>query len=222
MIFDICLVHPSRSRPEKSFKNALEWINLSGDIDIQLALSLDNNDPLIDSYMEFYNQKTCDDLDISIEWHNNNSVVDATNHAAKTSNSSILVYLSDDFKCFPNWGEILLNEFEKYSGPTLIKVDDCLQRFDTAVLTIPIMNRACYNALGYFFHPGYKSMFCDEHLYWRTRKLGFLQYAPHLKFEHCHVSVGKAQNDETYRRSAANWDQGKALFKQHQAAGFPV
>lgn len=213
----ISLIHPSRSRPEKAYKTCYDWLDRSGLSNVEYILSLDRDDPEIDKYDKLLGARYSASI-----INNNNSVVDATNRAAKLSTGEILVYVSDDFKCPLDWGNLLIKEFSKYSGPTLIKVDDCLQRFDTAVLTIPIMNRECYESLGYFFHPGYKSMFCDEHLYWRTRKLGYLQYAPHLKFEHCHVSVGKAEDDETYRRSAANWDQGKALFKQHQAAGFPV
>ena len=83
------------------------------------------------------------------------------------------------------------------------------------------MTKQFYNKLGYFFHPDFKSMFCDEHLYWKTYNMGALKLAPHLKFEHCHVSVGKATDDETYRRSAANWEQGKAMFAKHKRAGFP-
>lgn len=104
--------------------------------------------------------------------------------------------------------------------PVVLKVDDKLQPFAVPVLTIPIMNRLAYKRLGYFWHPGYKSMFCDTHLYERSKRLGFLKFAPHISFEHQHVSVGKAQDDDTYRRSAANWNQGLALFKKHKAAGF--
>lgn len=179
-------------------------------------MSIDNNDPC---YAGYFNTKIRS-IDNYLFPSDNSSVVEATNKAAKETTGDILIYISDDFKCFPGWALAIEQEFKKYSGPALIKVDDCLQKFETPVLTIPIMNRQCYEALGYFFHPGYKSMFVDEHLYWRTKKLGFLKFAPHIKFEHCHVSVGKAENDETYRRSAANWEQGKALFQKHKAAGF--
>lgn len=208
----ISLIHPSRSRPQKSYDNAMMWMQLAG-APVQLIVSLDSSDPLLTEYQRRYSGVLVND---------NSNVVEATNKAAAASKGDILVYLSDDFKCFPNWGKALIDEFEKYTGSTLLKVDDCLQKFDVPVLTIPIMNRACYDKLGYFFHTGYKSMFVDEHLYWRTKKLGFLKLAPHLKFEHCHVSVGKAENDDTYKRSAANWDQGKALFAQHRRMGFTV
>jgi hypothetical protein len=84
------------------------------------------------------------------------------------------------------------------------------------------MNKALYDKLGYFWHPAYKSMFVDEDLYWTVRKLGALKAAPELKFEHKHVSVGKAPMDDTYRNSSANWDSGKATFQARKAAGFPL
>ena len=207
----ISLIHPSRGRPGKSFTNSVEWMQSAG-TDVELIVAVDESDPTKDEYIRLYHSHAF----VSPS----TSVVQATNTAARNAKGDILLYLSDDFKCFPDWGKVIEQEFAKYSGPTLLKVDDCLQPFHVRVLTIPIMNRQCYQRLGYFWHPGYKSMFVDEHLYWRTRKLGFLQMAPHIKFEHQHVSVGKAQDDDTYRRSAANWNQGLELFKKHKAAGF--
>jgi hypothetical protein len=210
----ISLLHPSRGRAEKSYQNAMEWISKAG-CDVELIVSLDMDDKWY-NYTDIYHDEELTSVIINY----NSSVVEATNKAAEQAKGDILLYLSDDFKCFDNWGIAVENEIAKYKGPTLIKVDDCLQKFHVPVLTIPIMNRELYNKLGYFWHSGYKSMFVDEHLYWRAKKLNALQMAPHIKFEHQHVSVGKAENDETYRRSAANWEQGKALFAKHKAAGF--
>jgi hypothetical protein len=209
----ISLLHPSRGRPEKSCVNATEWLTKAGVTDIELIVSIDSTDPLRGLYYSIYKD---------VLTNNNASVVEATNHAAKKAKGDILVYLSDDFKCFDNWGIAVLKEFEGENRPLLIKVDDCLQKFEVPVLTIPIMNRALYERLGYFFHPEYRSMFVDEHLYWVTRKLGALKNCEHLKFPHEHPANGKAPDDETYRRSAANWEQGKALFAKHKSMGFPI
>lgn len=213
----ISLIYPSRSRPNKAHETLKSWSELSGLAftgNIECVVSLDRSDPSLMDYHKF----TRDIATVN----DNTCVVEAANHAAKKSSGGILIYLSDDFKCFPNWGQAVIKEFEGVTEPMLIKVDDCLQPFHVPVLTIPIMNRALYDKLGYFWHPGYKSMFVDEDLYWTAKKLGALKLCPHLKFEHQHVSVGKAQDDETYRRSAANWDQGKALFAKRKAAGFPL
>lgn len=221
MAMKISLIHPSRGRAKKSFQNSMEWLIRSGINSIELILSIDVGDNQVHDYMHEY-ECARPVYPINTIVYNNNSVVEATNKAAHQSTGDILIYLSDDFKCPDNWGAPVLKEFEGEDRPLLVKVDDCLQKFDVPVLTIPIMNRALYERLGYFFHPEYKSMFCDEDLYWTARKLGALKFAPHLKFPHEHVSIGKAQDDETYRNSAKNWDQGKAMFAKRKAAGFPV
>lgn len=208
----ISLIHPSRGRANKAKQTYLEWVG-SATCPIEYILSLDSSEPQKFQYIQ-------NNIDFIV--NDNTCVVEATNHAAAKSTGDILLYLSDDFRCTPNWCELIIEQFEGVTTPMLLKVDDCLQRFDAPVLTIPIMNRALYEKLGYFWFPEYKSMFCDEDLYWTAKKLGALKLAPHLKFPHEHVSVGKADNDETYRRSAANWDQGKALFAKRKAAGFPL
>lgn len=207
----ISLIHPSRGRFEKSFMNHKEWIDKAG-VEVETIVSVDLSDPQHKRYIDVYGSMCYA--------ANNQSLVEATNYAASKATGDILVYLSDDFACFPNWGNVLIQEFAKYSGPTLLKVDDMLQPFHVKVLTIPIMNRACYEKLGYFFHPDFKSMHCDEHLYWRAQTLGVLKFAPHIKFEHKHVSVGKAQNDDTYDRSAKNWNHGVETFAKHKRMGF--
>lgn len=221
----ITLLHPSRGRPKKSYENVKEWAHKSG-CEIEIIVSIDNNDHKKQDYINLYGGKfTCIDLSVKsyrLIYNDNTCVVEATNHAAKIATGDILIYLSDDFKCPDNWGQIVIKEFENENRPLLLKVDDCLQKFEVPVLTIPMMNRSLYEKLGYFWHPEYKSMSVDEDLYWTARKLGAIKNAPHLKFPHEHPSNGKAPNDETYIRSAANWDQGREVFGRRKAAGFPV
>ena len=214
----ISLIHPSRGRSQKAFETYIEWIKQSSGNSgpsIQHILSIDNDDPDYKGYAEKFELFTS---------YPNSSVVEATNHVAKLSNGDIMIYLSDDFKCPQDWDLSLVEEFSKLdmSQPQLLKVDDCLQQFHVKVLTIPIMNRALYEKLGYFWHPNYKSMFVDEDLWWTCHNNGWITEAPHLKFEHHHPANGKAENDETYIRSAANWDGGREAFAQRKLLNFPI
>jgi glycosyltransferase involved in cell wall biosynthesis len=210
----ISLIHPSRGRPQKAFETCNKWLNSAG-THVKYLLSIDTTDPKKDEYQRLFE-------DYPVFEYDNKSVVEAMNNGAKYATGDILIFLTDDFDCPDNWALSVLKEFESEDRPLLVKIDDCLQKFDVPVLTMPIMNRKLYETLGYFFHPEYKSMFCDEGLFWTVRKLGALKNAPHLKFEHKHVSVGKSPDDETYRNSAKNWEQGKAVFAKHKAMGFPV
>lgn len=212
----ISLIHPSKGRPQKSFDNAKDWIDKAA-VPVELIVSIDFDDPFKMDYTTRYFDYPC-----NLICEQNTSVVEATNKAARLAKGDILIYLSDDFKCFDGWGIAVDKEFQNEDRPLLVKVDDCLQKFSVPVLTIPIMNRALYHKLGYFWHPDYKSMFVDEDLYWTCQKLGAMKYAPHLKFPHHHVCNGKAPDDDTYRASSANWEQGKAVYLSRKAEGFPL
>lgn len=216
----ISLLHPSRGRPEKSFKNAMHWLLLSRG-DVEIIISLDSDDKELNKYIKLYDGSVFKARQ-KIIINDNKSVVEATNKAAELSTGDILIYLSDDFDCFFDWDKKVIKEFEYANYPLLIKVDDCLQKFLVPVLTIPMMNRQLYEKLGYFWHPEYKSMFVDCDLYETVSRMDAIKLCDYLKFEHKHVSVGKAENDETYRRSEANWSQGQALFNKRKTLGFPL
>ena len=131
----ISLIHPSRGRADKSFSITKKWIENSG-VELELVLSLDKSDRSINDYYLNY-------LDVAgiMAVNDNTSVVEATNKAAERATGDILIYLSDDFDCPPNWGLSVLKEFEGEDRPLLLKVHDNLQDFNARVLTIPIMNR---------------------------------------------------------------------------------
>jgi glycosyltransferase involved in cell wall biosynthesis len=206
----ISLIHPSRGRPEKAYSNYINWMHKSSGGGVEHILSLDSDDKTLKDYRRLFDKYIVND---------NTCVVEATNHAAKKAKGDILIYLSDDFDCPNEWDLKIIN---KVKGKTkfLLKVDDCLQKFSVPVLTIPIMSRQLYQDLDYFWHPDYKSMFCDCDLF-ETCKPWMIN-APELKFPHLHPANGKAENDDTYKRSSAHWDQGKAVFKRRKALKFPI
>lgn len=213
----ISLIHPSRNRAEKARKTLDYWMSkASNTIEIEHILSIDLDDSQIEDYKRLFKEST-------ILISNNTCVVEATNIAAKKSTGDILIYFSDDFKCPDNWDLRLNIAFGlDMDSPTLLKVDDCLQKFHVEVLTIPIMNRALYEKLGYFWHPEYRSMFVDEDLFHTCFNNYWMKCDLNLKFPHEHPCNGLAENDETYKKSAANWDQGKAVFSRRKLEGFPL
>lgn len=216
----ISLIHPSRGRPQKAFDTYNNWINkLSGDYDIEHILSIDNSD-LPNNKQDYFDLFT---PFTKIICSDNDCVVDATNQAAKLATGEILVYLSDDFDCPDNWDDLIYCALSMFKNrPMLLKVDDCLQPFQTKIVTIPIMNRELYNKLGYMWHPDYKSMFVDEDLYWTCSIRWWVTMCPDLKFPHNHYLNGKAEQDDTYKRSESFWNQGKELFAKRKQLQFPL
>lgn len=198
---------------------AEKWITEAG-VQVEHIFSLDESDRYHRAY------KRIDKLLVNP----NDCVVQATNHAAAASTGAVLIYLSDDFDCFPNWGRTITEICSRYTGEYMVKVDDGLQKFENTVLTVPIMSRALYQRLGYFFHPSYKSMWVDVDLYYTCARLrpldgiggSILKFHKEVRFQHNHYSNGKTKKDETYARSDGFWNQGKEALAQRRAENFKV
>lgn len=207
----ISLLHPSRGRPEKAFVTANNWLREAGGCAVEHIFSLDNNDLKAGEYKA---------LDRVIQ-NDNDCVVQAVNHAAKEAKGDVLLYLSDDFDCFPLWGEVLTKVVKQYEGEFMIKVNDGLQDFRAEVLTIPIMSKALYEKLCYFFYPDYKSMWVDVDLFMVCKRLGVIKYHPEITFQHNHYCNGKSPRDETYNRSDRHFETGRQLNQVRQRRGYP-
>jgi len=203
----ISLIHPSRGRPQKALETFRYWMEkASGEHTIEHILSIDQDDPRAERYSE--QEYGANSL---IFAGNNTCVVEATNKAAKFCKGDILVYLSDDFKCPQDWDKLIVQR--TLGVPVfMLRVNDGYQPMENDVLTIPIMSRGLYKELGYFFYPEYRSMWVDCDLFHVTRP--YMIVAPELVFKHEHPAAGFGRTDETYKRSEANWNQGKAIFER--------
>lgn len=216
----ISLIHPSRGRANQAFKTRNNWIKkASGKYVIEHLLSVDESDSQKEDYR---NNVIIDPKITTLYIGSHDSVVEATNEVAKKAIGDILIYLSDDFDCPQNWDEKVVKSFEGCNYPALIKVHDGYQDFKAEVLTIPIMNKALYDKLGYFWHPSYRSMWVDVDLYHTVEIHAKMIRNKDLVFEHHHYVNGKAQKDETYTRSDANWNQGKAAYEDRKRKRFPL
>jgi glycosyltransferase involved in cell wall biosynthesis len=187
----------------------MDWISKAG-VQVEHIFSLDENDRLSKRYTRI------DKLVISP----NDCVVQAVNEGAKLVTGDVIIYLSDDFDCFPDWGVKITEICNRYKGEYMIKVDDGLQKFNNEVLTVPIMSRALYESLGYFFHPAYKSMWVDVDLYYTCARKGVIKFHKEILFQHNHYSNGKTKKDDTYTRSDGFWNQGKEVLAQRRRQQF--
>ena len=216
------LIHPSRGRPEKAKKTYLSWLEEAEKNNrIRHYLSLDESDSTLLRYKKVFNGSA------NILINRNDCVVQATNAAAMTSTEDVLIYLSDDFQCPQAWDSLLEKEMMKRrldpsKDKFVFKVDDALQDFNAPILTIPIMSRALYSQLQYFWHPEYKSMFVDKDLFDVCNRMRVIINVPELMFEHKHYSNGKSEIDETYKRSNEFWNHGELLYKQRKECNFGI
>ena len=205
----ITLLHPSRGRPEQAYNNFKNWQSKAKYKNFEYLLGLDESDRTVAKYKEMYQNEGGF---VKAFIGNNNSVVECTNKIARLATGNILIYLSDDFDCPMYWDELIQRATRDHEE-FLLKVDDGIQPFEQTVLTIPIMSKSLYDKLGYFFYPGYRSMWCDVDLYFTTKQYHI--YAPDLLFKHNHwVQHGKI--DATYKHTEKNHAQGKDVYEKRK------
>lgn len=215
MKFSLC--HPSRGRVTMAYETRTKWLaNASGQHDVEHILSIDSSDPNYDSYIRVF-----EGAQTEIEVNPNRHCVDATNAGAKLATGDILIYLSDDFDCPQNWDLLLAEIAAKATKPEyLIWVNDGGQGRNT-VITIPIMSRALYEALGYLYHPDYPSMWVDVDLWNVCNLRRCLIDAKQLLFKHNHWSVNRQRDATDNNHDSPEKNRiGLEIFNRRKAEGF--
>lgn len=203
----ISLIHPSRSRPQKSFETIKKWILKAGMDDFEIILSLDDDDPTLGTYLQLYNN-----IERTIQLAPNKSAVEAINRAARIAQGNIFIVVSDDTDCPANWANRILKYTE---GRTdfVLKVKDGIQ---PTMITMPILDRAYYQRDGYIYHPAFSHCWADRYFTEIAHKRKRV-ITKNMMFRHMHYSVLKKKPDEQYKRTDATFNEGKRIYKQLMA-----
>lgn len=201
----ISIVHPSRSRPGQALKTYHHWLgNMSSD-DRTYIVSIDDSDPERERYIDLFKH-----YGNHVLVSNNHSAVDAANAGAALSVGGIIVLVSDDFTCFPDWDLAVTKALEGKSG--VLKTFDGVQKW---IVTLPIMTRDYYEEQGHIYNPMFSHQFCDTHLTHRADLKGKLIIRNDIVFHHAHYSTkGGQSKDAVNVRADSTWDSGKKLYLQ--------
>lgn len=204
----VSLLHPSRSRITKSVATTIKWLSKAGDCQVELIVSIDEDDPQLRDYVDFYTPE-------QIIINQNRSAVDAINNAAKQATGNIMIVLSDDTDCCDNWGELIL-QVTHGKHDFVLRVDDGFFQgvpgTQEWIITCPILDRQYYERFGYVYHPDYLHQFCDTEFSNIAYCLNKVIRTTDIVFRHLHPSIMKEKRDAVMLRSDATWNQGKALY----------
>jgi len=209
----ITVIHPSRGRAQMAF-NAYKMWRQNAHTDFQYILSVDNDDA-----HNYWKGPFCDlqDGNALMTMNDNKSAIEAINVAVQHATGDILIVISDDFLCRPNWDINMLRMLDRFEGTDyLVKTDDGLQ---PTLVTLPILGRGYYERFGYIYHPGYKHMFCDQEMTAVAIMTDKYIKLP-LKFEHAHYTTGAMQKDLINIKNDATWNQGEDLFNERLKSNF--
>lgn len=207
-----------------------DWVGCaSNPSEIEYIIGVDENDPSCSLYTDkFLNLKNNDIGGYLIDIGNSTNAIQAVNRIAHkiSPKSEILVEVCDDIASFPYWDSLLfecLKGIDNFSDPKMIGTWDGLRGYGE-LFTQPIMNRACYNRLGFFLYPEYTSVWSDNDFTEVAKLTGFLVNAPHILFNHKHYSKGVTPLDDTYtrRNNALEAKYNRNIFLEREKRGFDL
>jgi len=141
-------------------------------------------------------------------------VVPAWNEAAKHATGDILIPLDDDWQPPHSWDQII--ESYMCNGADILHVGDKHRKDE--LICHPILSRRFYEAMGYVFHPLFKSVYCDNHITELAKRWGYVDATNNgkidLGFLHKNPSQGYGVEDEVARKSnsTARYDHGAAML----------
>lgn len=205
------LIHPSRSRPDKSFATISKWSErfVSGYGPFELIVSVDADDNKLKEYKEKYSER-------HLIINDNKSTVSAINNAAKIASGDIFIVVSDDSDCPNEWNEILMDAIGE-SKDFVMKTDDGIQK---RIITMTIMDRLYFERDGYIYNPIYDHSWADTELtevaHLRRRVITRMD----IKFLHLHPEVTKEPKDDLYKRNDLTHDRDRHIYQKRKSLNF--
>ena len=222
----ISIIHPSRQRPKIAVDVVNKWLlNAKNWKEIEYLVSLDADDPTTNEYERLlektplfqYNKSPFKKILISP----NTSMVEAVNRGASQATGNLLIVVSDDFDCFPNWDEWLISQVEGKED-FAVKVPDGYVK-DYYLQTLPICDRKYYNRFGYIYNPLYRHMYVDTEASVVAYMLGRMIVIPdegNPIFRHLHYTRGLSVRDEINVRNDSTYGSGGNTFYHRLISNF--
>lgn len=214
----ISLLHATRGRKQMATNAYKTWLARCNDPSrLEYILSLDSDD---DTDYDWLELKAAD----TAIYGANRGNVDAYNAALRVSSGHIIVQMHDDVTPPLGWDDALIDAIGDVTKPCVLHVNDGLPKsVNNKPWLIPILigTRAWFEKCGFFFHPKYISVFCDDDASQTAIRAGVVKDASDLTFKH---AWSGADHDETQRRSysADNWQRGQLVYNEREIDGFPT
>lgn len=201
----IVVVMPSRGRPQRA-RDAIQAIrDTAALVSTSVILVVDADDPELPRYLDIgFTPYGAEVTTIVLSPEETGSLVRATNtvslRVARADPTAIIGNLGDDHLVrTPGWDKLIAAALER---PGIAYGDDLIQ--GEQLPTAPFISASIVLALGWYALPTLDHMYIDD--VWRElgRRAGSLHYLPDVVIEHMHPGVGKADWDESYRRTNAD------------------
>lgn len=218
----ILFKYPSRGRPQRFFDGLDSIVNNIADKDFyHISCTLDLNDD------KMYTPEIIDRINkypnTSIEWGESKSKIHAVNRSMPEYDFDILVNMSDDMR------------FNIYGFDQMIRVDmnyhfpnmDGLLHYPDQdakeyLATMYIAGKNFYSMFGYIYHPGFKSLWCDNLMQDIAQKLGKYKYLGYQINVHLNPAYGHLEKDSLFLEQQGHWQDDERLYYEIKERGYDL
>ena len=196
MAMKMCVVVPSRGRPENAERLAQAFKDTNTEADLYIVI--DNDDPKWNEYAksENYKKLPADNKTCGCAKYLNTGAVYLLD-ITKFPLYDYFVFMGDDhLPRTKNWDKAFIQALGQNTG--IVYGDDLLQGANLP--TAFGMTRDLVNELRGMTFPGCVHLFFDNFVKQLGLDLEYLKYLPDVIIEHLHPAAGKAEMDEGYAR----------------------
>jgi hypothetical protein len=214
----ILVKYPTRSRPDKFKINLERYINISS-LNLCFIISMDADDSSMnnEAIKTYLNSKNSDRIKIEYFYGESKGKINAINRDITAEEWDILIATADDMEPYPNWDQIIVDDFKgAYFRALNYNTDPRVEDFKT-LITLPVIGRQLYDHFGYIYHPAYRSEFCDNEQTAVFERMGVLIHIDKRVIIH----KWHENQDSLMRRNIIDGYSDRAVFEQRKNAGFP-
>lgn len=141
-------------------------------------------------------------------------VCPAWNEAAEHATGDVFVVLDDDWECPQGWDQII--ESYMCNGADILHVGDKHRK--DQLICHPIISKRFFEAMGYLWHPLFRSVYCDNWMSEIAKRWGYVDATKDgsldLGFLHKNPSQNYGAEDDVARisNSQARYEHGRKVF----------
>lgn len=209
---DLLVKWPTRGRPQLFRETFRRW-----DVgDVRFLVSLDEDDPSVGAYREFLRGRR----NVKVVVGTSRNKVEACNRDLDGEPFDVVVLASDDMvPQREDWAARVVAMMREHwpDGDGVLHLND--GRNGRVLNTLCVCGKKWFVRRGFFYHPDFTSLWCDNEWQEVSERAGRAQYVDEVLIRH--NWIGDHAPDELHRRNESFYETDAATFQRRRAAGFP-
>ncbi len=210
---------PTRVRARKFLNVLSKYVRLLEDKSTPIIVSCDSDDYSMKE--EFVTEVIGQYKNVTMQFNNNNTKIEAINHNMDTFDFDIVLLASDDMvPRIKGFDRIIKEKMMAHYPDT----DGVLWFNDgykgDKLNTLCILGKKYFDRFGYIYNPEYKSVWCDNEFMDVSNLLDKVTYFDDVIIRHEHPDWGFGSNDSIHMTNVKNESSDRLTYERRKQQNF--